>query len=51
MIKAILRSMLKEASILPYDDMMNIPKTIVLFDEHFTWGDYYKMTPKEFART
>jgi thiol-disulfide isomerase/thioredoxin len=34
---------------LTYDDMMKIPKTIVLFDEHFTWGDYYKMTPKEFA--
>src|SRR5450759_2679090 len=32
-----------------YDDMMNAPKAIVLFDEHYTWGDYYKMTPKEFA--
>ncbi len=34
---------------LTYDDIMNIPKAMVLFDEHFTWGDYYKMTPKEFA--
>lgn len=31
------------------DDMMNILKARVQFDEHFTWGDYYKMTPKEFA--
>jgi thiol-disulfide isomerase/thioredoxin len=34
---------------LTYDDMMNIPKALALFDNHFTWGDYYKMTPKEFA--
>jgi thiol-disulfide isomerase/thioredoxin len=30
-------------------DMKNIPKAIEIFEEHFTWGDYYKMTPKEFA--
>ena len=34
---------------LTYDDMINTPKALVLFDEHFTWGDYYKMTPNEFA--
>jgi thiol-disulfide isomerase/thioredoxin len=34
---------------LAYDDMMNIFRALELFDEHFTWGDYYKMTPKEFA--
>jgi len=34
---------------LTYDDMMNILKARVQFDEHFTWGDYYKMSPKEFA--
>ena len=31
------------------DDIHNIGNAIVIFDEHFTWGDYYKMTPKEFA--
>jgi thiol-disulfide isomerase/thioredoxin len=34
---------------LNYDDMMNISKAQGLFEEHRTWGDYYKMTPKEFA--
>jgi thiol-disulfide isomerase/thioredoxin len=34
---------------LAYDDTMNIFRALELFDEHFTWGDYYKMTPKEFA--
>jgi len=34
---------------LTYDDMMNILKARVQFDTHFTWGDYYKMSPKEFA--
>jgi len=34
---------------LNYDDMMNISKAQGLFEEHHTWGDYYKMTPKEFA--
>lgn len=31
------------------DDMKNIGQAIILFDTHYTWGDYYKMTPEEFA--
>src|SRR5450759_2004658 len=34
---------------LTYDAMINTAKALVLFDEHYTWGDYYKMTPNEFA--
>ena len=35
---------------LTFDDMVNIDKGIGLFIDHHTWGDYYKMTPKEFAK-
>lgn len=31
------------------DDMKNIGQAITQFDAHYTWGDYYKMTPEEFA--
>lgn len=34
---------------LTFDDMMNILRAMIQFNEHFTWGDYYKMTPEEFA--
>jgi hypothetical protein len=34
---------------LTYDDMLNIPKAWIQFDEHFTLGDFYKMTPEEYA--
>ena len=32
------------------DDMANIGKTMERFEDLVTWGDYYKMTPKEFAK-
>ena len=31
------------------EDLMNIPKAIDRFETKITWGDYYKMTPKEFS--
>lgn len=31
------------------DDLINIPKAIERFETHYTWADYYKMTPNEFA--
>jgi thiol-disulfide isomerase/thioredoxin len=34
---------------LAFDDMLNIIKAINLFEDHHTDGDYYKMTPSEFA--
>ena len=34
---------------LTFDDMINISKAVGIFHEHHTWGDYYKMTPEEFA--
>jgi thiol-disulfide isomerase/thioredoxin len=30
-------------------DLMNIPKAMYRFEANVTWGDYYKMTPKEFS--
>lgn len=30
-------------------DLMNISKAIYRFESNVTWGDYYKMTPKEFS--
>lgn len=30
-------------------DLCNIPKAVSKFEAKVTWGDYYKMTPKEFS--
>lgn len=34
---------------LSLNDMMNMSNAIVRFDECRTWGEFYKMTPKEFS--
>lgn len=34
---------------LAFDDISNIGNAISRFEDHPTWGDYYKMTPSEFA--
>jgi thiol-disulfide isomerase/thioredoxin len=34
---------------LSIEDMMNMSKAMYRFEAKVTWGDYYKMTPKEFS--
>lgn len=48
--KGDMKTDIKEGLQLSSEDIMNTTKAISAFEQHSTWGDYYKMTPKEFSK-